>query len=351
VERDYSNNWAQACFTLSYSGNIPEVIFNHDQCQPYTDCLGEIFGDVQPDCNGVCAGPALQGDWNQDTVRNDQDIQEYLMAANNHTGDPSNCLDLDGNGAISLYDAALLQQCALHQHEPQYWIQAFPCQFPTGFTNPLDMVTLKPGILDTVAKTFDIEMANPVNKVLGYEFTVSGLTISSIENLAVGYNPELKFNASTGKIIGLALDESVLEKNAIPTGFLRIHYATLTSTEICLASITDVVNSKYQRSHATIANPNCISIKTSSVSHAPKAPFGVYVQPNPFVENTTIYFENDAGAAIQVDLKDITGKILRSFEGIRGTSVTIERGNLPAGAYLFTVRGNRGSVSGKIVAW
>ena len=351
LESDYSNNWAQACFTLSYSNNgIPEVVYHNDQCDPYTDCAGEVFGNAQPDCNGVCNGPSLQGDWNQDTLRNGADIQGYLDAANNDSGTPDFCLDLDGNASINVYDAALLQECNIHQNDPQYWIQRFPCQFPGGFLNTQDIVSLKPGTLDTVAKTFDIEILNPANKIIAYEFSVSGLTITQVENLSGSFNPDIRFNPATGEIIALGLDESAIAKNPIPTAFLRIHYSAVLGTEVCLENITAIVNSKYQQSNAMIASPNCIMVKTSGLQEATKVPFAVFVQPNPFNNATTIYFENEDFEPSDIQLKDIAGKTVRHFEGVRSNSVSIERNKLPAGTYIFSVQNSRGVVSGKIIA-
>ncbi len=292
----------------------------------------------------------MHGDWNQDTLRTADDTQGYLATANTDDGDASSCLDLDGNGSINVYDAALLQECTLHQDDPQHWIQAFPCQFPTGFNNTQDLVSIMPGAVDTVAKTFDIAIANPYNEIMGYEFSVSGLNIGSIENRAAGFSPDLRFNAATGEIVGLGLDESAMNKHALPSNFLRIHYTALTGTEVCVEKITAVVNSKYQLSSASLATPNCVSVITSSVANPGNAAFGVYVQPNPFIEKTIIYFENEEAEPMRFDLRDVTGKTLRSFEGIRGNSVTIERNNLPTGTYFFTISGKTGNVSGKLVA-
>lgn len=114
-----------------------------DPCLPYTDCAGVVFGSAQPDCNGICNGPALPGDINQDTLRNMVDVEGYLNHSNNNTGDPSTCLDLDANGYINVYDAALLQECALHENDLSHWYQEFPCQFPTGIFNIQDNVALQ----------------------------------------------------------------------------------------------------------------------------------------------------------------------------------------------------------------
>lgn len=349
VEMDYSNNWAQACFMLEYDNGAPDVTFVND-CPLYTDCLGEPFGNAQPDCNGVCNGSALMGDWNQDMLRDAADVQAYLSAALADNADASQCTDLFSDDKIDLFDAALLQECNLHANDPQHWGQSFPCQFPTGYENTKDIVYLLPGALDTVAKTFDIQIVNPYNKILGYEFSVSGMVIESVENRSPDFDGAIQFD-TTGEIIALSATESSVKKNILPTEFLRVHYSALTAAQVCVSNITAVVNDKYERSNALLADPNCVSTGTSATGEPGRVQsLTVFVQPNPFRESTTIFFENQDAEPVTVTLADVTGRTVRAFHNIRTESVTFERGNLPDGTYIFTVIGSKGSVSGKIVA-
>jgi len=66
-------------------------------------------------------------------------------------------------------------------------------------------------------------------------------------------------------------------------------------------------------------------------------------------ESTTVFFENKNAEPMMFTLTDLTGRTLRSFSDLRGESLNIERNGLPQGTYLFTLHGNRGSVSGKLV--
>ncbi|MFN0174688.1 MAG: lysyl oxidase family protein [Saprospiraceae bacterium] len=349
VEKRYDNNWAQACFNLSYDGNTPDVLFNTDSCQQFTDCTGEVFGNALIDCNGVCNGPALIGDWNQDTLRNEADVLDYLLASLADNGVSTPCNDLHEDGEINVFDAALLQECNIHVDSQQHWIQRFPCQFPTGFLNTQDLVTIQPGAVDTVAKTFDIQMANPYHEIMAYEFSVSGLVIESVENLASEHHVVPLFNPANGKILALADDESSLHKNVTPNTFLRVHYSALTDHMVCVSEITAVVNNKYQQSNATLADPNCVPVTFVGLNEPGHAPFAVFVQPNPMRENTTIFFENKNAEPMAFTLTDLTGRKVRSFNDLSGESINIERGTLPQGTYLFTLRSSRGSVSGKLV--
>jgi hypothetical protein len=53
---------------------------------------------------------------------------------------------------------------------------------------------------------------------------------------------------------------------------------------------------------------------------------------------------------LNINLTDVTGKTLRSFEGIRSNFVTIERNALPEGTYFVTVSGSNGRINAKIIA-
>lgn len=346
VEKGFENNWAQACFDLSYNGNNPVVDFLDDVCPVYTDCTGETYGEAQPDCEGNCNGVSIRGDWNHDTLRNNIDVTSYINASLADDENATECRDLHPNGNIDVYDAALLQECSLYADDLDHWGLGYPCQFG-GFENTKDIVYLLPGSLDTVAKTFDVQIVNPYNPVMGFEFSVSGLNIASVENISSTLNATI-LHDNTGEILALAADESTIKKNILPTSFLRVHYSELTGPEVCISAITAVVNAKYQRSEALLADPNCVGTGLVSSQEPGQAAFSVFVQPNPFRENATIFFENALAEPTTVTLSDMTGRTVRNFENIRSEFVTFDRGNLAEGVYIFTISGSRGQVSGKI---
>jgi hypothetical protein len=348
VEKTFDNNWAQACFKLFYDGNTPEVIFNPDSCKQFVDCAGEVFGNAQPDCNGVCNGPALHGDLNQDTLQSMVDVNTYMSNVINPALDASSCNDLYEDGDIDVMDAALLQECALYADSIQYWIQRFPCQFPGGIYNEQDLVTILAGVLDTVDKTFDIEIVNPANAIIGYELSVSGLVIESVDNTIGDYNATPLFNPTTGKIAALASNESNIAKNTMPTTFLRVHYSSLTDNEVCVSEVKSVVNHKYHKSNASIGNPACVPTNMVGITE-PFEPFAVFIQPNPMRESTSVYFDNPSGEPMQLQLMDMLGRTVRRYTDLRGSSVLIEKQTLPEGNYTLPLQNARGMVSRKLM--
>jgi hypothetical protein len=347
IEKTYDNNWAQACFNLSYlpNGNA-EVDFVND-CEPFVDCLGVAFGNAQPDCEGICAGSSIHGDWNRDTARTEIDVNAYLQAALTDTSAVTACRELHENGHLDVYDAALLQECVLHANEPAHWGNSFPCQFPTGMTNPKDIVYFLPGAVDTVAQTFDVEIVNPYNKILGYEFTINGLVIDSIENLHDAFDADLRF--LNNRIIALAPTDAPIAKNILPSPVLRIHYSERTAYNVCIDSIIAVVNDKYQRSNALIPEDNCSVLAVSSTRNPFSGNIEVIAMPNPSAGDISLFFSNPDNLPTDITLLSMQGTVVRNFNQIRDESITFDRQQLPAGAYQFIIRNEQGIAKGRIV--
>jgi hypothetical protein len=208
-------------------------------------------------------------------------------------------------------------------------------------------VHLQAGSIDTTAHTFDVQVVNPYNSLIGYEFTVSGLVIDTVYNLVPGFNAPIQFKPS-GKIIALAPTETSIPKNTLPANLLRIHYKSRDSVQACIAGISSIVNSKYQQSTALIGAPACALtglVKTSN----PTPALALYIEPNPFEKQTTVFFSNPNRGPVTVTLSDMTGRILRTYPNFRDEYITIERGNLPGGMYLCTIRTNEGTAVGKLV--
>jgi hypothetical protein len=346
IEKTYENNWAQACFNLTYQPDgTPNVEFENN-CPTYVDCLGVTFGNAQSDCEGVCGGTALIGDWNQNTLREAADVSAYLTAALTDTSNVTTCRDLYADGHFDVYDAALLQECNLHGDEPQHWGSRFPCQFPTGVDNPKDIVYFLTSAVDTVARTFDIALVNPYNRVLGYEIEIAGITIDSLEDLSETFEPVLLHHGN--RIIALAETAHPISKNILPAPVLRVHYGQLTGLDVCLDSVIAVVNDKYQRSTALLSDDNCLTITTSSTTD-PTTAFGVLAMPNPASGDVELFFANPAALPTEVLLVDVHGRMIRQFANVRGEAVTFERGALAAGVYQFVVRNERGTAVGHLV--
>jgi Lysyl oxidase len=344
-ESNYDNNWAQVCFTLEYINGLPDVNMVTD-CPVYTDCAGVQFGSAQPDCEGVCNGSFKVGDWNRDTLRNMTDVALYNSAALMDTSAVTTCRDVHEDGHTSVVDAALLQECIIHADDPSHWGTRIPCQFPaTAAQDPNDLVYLSIDSLDSDNKTLTIQMLNPFKKIMGYEFEVSGIVIDSVVNLHPNYFPDLKHNDT--RIVALSPDESVIGKKMTHTPLVRIHFSSVTNPVICIDSVIAVVNENYNMSQVSLVEPKCQGIISGTNQLWKDAQ--VQVIPNPATHDIHLFFDNADMLPTQVQVTDAHGRLVRNYTGIREGSVLIPRNNLAAGVYQFTLRNERGIVSGKMV--
>jgi hypothetical protein len=185
------------------------------------------------------------------------DADQYVSEILGNDAVVSDCTDMNNDGAITATDVALVAGCVfygpdyvdgngLHNH----------CVFNDEIQNPNHNVTLSIGDVNTDEGYVDVYILNPDNYVVAYEFTVSGFTISSAENL---YDP-LLFNvnptASLGgsRVIGYSPNDQMLPKNYTPAPFVRLYYLNNPGLEACVASIVDVVNEDYHEVVTTIGD-------------------------------------------------------------------------------------------------
>lgn len=269
-EMNYDNNWAQVCINLtatSFSLN--------PNCPTYVDCAGVVQGSTVRDCQGTCAGTVKTGDLNNDNTQSQPDAQQYIQSILGNDITPSPCNDLNGDNAITVTDAALLANCynqmARHNVTSPHLAHYHPwCDFPRGYRSTPDTVDLSLANLDPVNQTVDVMIKNPSCRVLGYEFTLSGLTIQSVVNLAPNLVGEISMNSSLGgtKVIGMSYIDSSLVKNSTAVPLCRISYLSLTAANVCIASITDIVNKDANNVIGRITG-GCLAVP-NTVSALPK---------------------------------------------------------------------------------
>ncbi|MBX2979319.1 MAG: hypothetical protein KF905_08500 [Flavobacteriales bacterium] len=271
-EMDYTNNFAQVCINITRNAqNVPSFNLVSD-CPVWTDCLGQAYGDARLDCLGNCNGTVKMGDLNNDGQHTQPDAQEYVFAILGNDITPTACNDLNDDGRITVTDAALLANCYneqdVHDQSPHVLHYHPWCDFPRGWLSSDETVELTLGNLDPVAKTVDVLVRNPLTRVLGYEFEMSGLTIQTVQNLAPSLQGDIAVHSTLGgtKVIGLSYIDSTLAKNSTFVPLVRIQYLTLTGGTICIANITDIVNEDANNVSTALVNaclavPNVVALR------------------------------------------------------------------------------------------
>jgi hypothetical protein len=260
-ETNYANNYGAVCINITGNPGQARGYNVATGCTPVTDCTGQPYGSARTDCTGACNGTVKSGDRNGNGMQDQPDAQAYVQEILGTDAVVASCTDLNNDGEITVTDAALLANCynEQSQHDGQsHLVHYHPwCDFPRGYVSTPDTVDLTIGAFNPAGNYVDIWVRNGTCRALGFEFTMSGITIQSVQNLNAQVQGEMIWNTSMGgnKVIGISYIDSSLAKN---TGFVplcRVHYLSITSAQICISAIQDVVNADANNVTTRIIGP------------------------------------------------------------------------------------------------
>lgn len=342
MESDTVNNWAQVCIVLDRSsGELTLDLV--DDCDPYIDCLGNIYGKAEIDCKGECNGPAMRGDLDEDGSLSSIDRFMYADQALEKVA-ASACSDLNTDGQITVYDAMLLTDCMLngddHFHEDGTAAHDH-CTFPRGIYNSTTLTEFE--ISEATNEYFVVSMRNSASDIIAYQLEFAGVQIDDIENLVDEYVAEtiLKSN-NTNNLLVMSESDSFIPKSAEYSNILKVYYSLPTDEEVCL-EVIDVVNAKYEQVDA-IETTACASLDGVSTIDYSRDKINIY--PNPFSNETIIEMEEPGG--YQIKLLDASGKLVRQ-EILDGKKLVLKKENLLEGIYFMTIQNDKVAYRSKLI--
>jgi len=338
-ESDFENNWGVVCIDMDRSSGELEVTV-WDDCPQLVDCNGEAYGTAQMDCNGECGGTALMGDLDGDADQDLTDAESYVNGILGNDLDAAPCNDLDQDGELTVSDAALMAQC-------QYWDIAHEhpdssgfhdkCQFPAPHVvNPFDSVWFRLGEVNWVQGFFDVEVLNPHNRILGYQFDIScGIqqAVSLADPLEYMIIPEFALGGST--LIGLSYENQSMSKHYEWTSLVRIYWTAPPQTELCIEDITEVVNSMYQNAVPYLVDPCATANGVGGIV----ASASLELSPNPVRSGEPLWLSFGGGAldGAAVRWLDLTGRMVASEGWTGGRQMMLSTAGRVPGAYLIQV--------------
>jgi hypothetical protein len=65
-------------------------------------------------------------------------------------------------------------------------------------------------------------------------------------------------------------------------------------------------------------------------------------------DKTVLYFDNPNNDIFNIQLSDIKGSVLRTYQNVKGNELTIERKDLAAGSYFYSISNGKTMQSGKL---
>ena len=266
-ELRYDNNWAQVCISFGRDANNNIINFTKTNvaCNALEDCLGQPWGDTYPDCQGNCPGVVKRGDLVSDNVYDNADVAQYATSTFVGSTPVSPCTDLNSDGAISVADAAYLDECIHQQFDLGVPAQLMEeCPWDPEIIDGDETVTLGITNINTAGGYFDIAITNPNGEISALEFEISGATIDHVTNLLPSSTWDAHIYAETegDHITVLGHFGTRIPVNVAPAGVLRVFYSSLESNTICVSSIVDVLNVFLHNVNASIgACQNVVTIQ------------------------------------------------------------------------------------------
>lgn len=358
-ERTYTNNWAQVCFHLYYDLGGNKTFSILPNCIPYVDCAGDTFGNATLDCNLVCNGSGKRGDINLNVVVDSVDMNLYLNGIKEDTLAYSPCDDLNGDSMITVTDAARLNGCLRfntnqHHHPGGAQNTHKHCEFPFNIYNPFDSIMFSIADTDLVHHFIDLSVYNPNCLMLAYEFKLHGLVVDSVKNLALGnYTPDIRW-ASSGHVVGISSDENSLFKQLAPLNFLRVHFSSLTDSQICISNIVAVLNADYEEVNGKISN-GCVHIaqqhQDTVISNTDFiSPESLQVIPNPSTGVFEIYLDGKSLSGAEIKVFDELGQIVLQNKNETLTNhTTLDLTTHQNGMYLLHINLNGRIISKRLM--
>ena len=341
-ETDYFNNWTQVCLYIGKDA-FGNTFFEIDTvCDPYVDCLGEIYGDAQLDCNGDCNGTAIRGDLDVNGMVEVVDVNDYISGIVGEDLLATSCNDLNDDGDISVSDAALLNSCLIYTtgHPHDGYAPHDHCNFPLSLTNIYDTVRFQIADINWDDQYVDIAMWNPYNEVVGFEFIMEGLEILSLESLLDPVNNPFSLDFALGgdRIVGLTYEDSAITKQTgwIPT--VRVNWFSLTGSEICIAEIVDVVNGQYEDVLVGLGDDACRPVMTSTGVENVFNPINVTIAPNPTSGSATLQFAAGNHSDWTFEIFSTDGKLVQAWTGLN-SYLEFDLSDMPAGLYRYRLTG------------
>ena len=317
-------------------------------CEPFDDCMGIEFGTAVSDCNGDCNGSAIMGDLDANGAQEFADAVAYVEQILGNDIEALPCTDIDQDDEITVTDAAHLALCqhfnVLHEH-PDSLGYHDKCNFPVNhIVNPFDTVRFTIGAVNWGQQYMDIHVHNPNNRMVGYQFSMSGMSISSAVSIAdpIEYPITPSFTPGGVEVIGLSYDNMSFPKHYEYAPLVRLYWSAV-EDEVCIDFITDVVNESYHNT-LTVIEEGCVTASGVAESIDAEAPM---LYPNPMKAMATLRFANPTREPMQLIISDATGRVVYD-EFVNGTSHVIQRNGLRSGAYFYTLRSESRSFTGRL---
>jgi hypothetical protein len=309
-ETNYANNALQVCIEITRNAQgVPSFVVLQN-CTPFVDCMGIPGGAAVPDCNGICGGPGIYGNVNGDMFLDTLDVQEYANILESIPSASTSCNDLNGDGILTVYDAALALWCINTPHNPHPAGSIFnDCNFPQNILNPNDSTGLAIAAVNFTSGYVDVEIFTKTADIKAYQFSMHGIQVTSVMSLGdpLEFPVDIRVINGTNEIFAISQQDSVFTRSNSPSLLCRIYFSSVTDTVICIENIREIINQNTERT-VTYIYGNCVGTSLTGLNQFITS-FPVALVPNP--ATGVAYLQMPKGmAADKVEIIDMTGRVV-----------------------------------------
>ena len=202
----------------------------------------------------------------------------------------------------------------------------------------------------------DISILNPDNEVLGYQFTIGNeiVMITNVENLVSDYPIQPAFSSYDNMVLGISLEDSLIQKNYDPVPLCRIYYAlplgfNIGQNFICIEEIIDVVNQDYENVISINNTEPCDEINPYDIEELDGVN-SLIIYPNPATESFFISLSLQEKQESVVSVFDVIGNLISTHKYFEKDLYTeIDVSSLSKGIYNVKIDYDKGMINKKIV--
>ena len=258
-ELNYANNAVALCFSFERDSDGNAVNFTKtEDCPVPLDCIGHPYGTAEPDCGGNCPGFLTKGDLNQSGEVDADDPLLYADMVADGTTTEAPCVDLNGDGQISVTDVALAADCAYygHNHLGDNGVEDH-CDWNGPLTVPDENVQFSLILPHEDSSFVDVYVHNPDTWMSGWSLQIEGADFSSITPLfdTTGYRHMFHLSEN-GLAFGVALEDSLIHKSTLPQALVRIEF-TNSGEQLCLLEQAEVTD--HNRHNVMATGGGCVT--------------------------------------------------------------------------------------------
>jgi hypothetical protein len=343
-EINFANNALQVCMHIVHNQVGPPTYTILPNCQPYIDCMGVPGGANEMDCNAICNGPAVFGDTYVNSALDSNDVITYMSLVQQGV-QATNCYDLNDDNSISVYDASLMNWCLHGNNSHPGGSYHNHCNFPRNIVNPNNLVSLSIANVNFTDNYVDIDILSPAANIKAYQFTMSGITISSVVSLIdpVQFPVDLRYIAGTNEVFAISIQDSSFTRSTQSNHLVRIYFSSITDSVICISSIKEIVNQDAEKTITSIVG-GCVNALNTGITTLAK-PSDMVIIPNPATEQAYIHISGAVDTDEQITVTDASGRIVKvPINFVRDAWYEMNLSDLPIGVYFVVRKGS--NVSG-----